>query len=188
MKTRRVHVCVVAGKHLVSADENGLSDPYVQAALDNSPASVCNSRSNRTKTARRTLNPVWGGGRGETFTFARAPGASEVQLRVWDANGGLRRSQFLGIATVPLFEAPADGTWSDTLTVSLFPDGPSQEARHSGQCMGHLVVRVAAGSPSPKTIHAGFVSSIPGGGVGLEFWPDPRAPPPRPTRVPTSTR
>ena len=109
-----------------------------------------------------------------------APGASEVQLRVWDADGGLRRSQFLGIATVPLFEAPADGTWSDTLTVSLFPDGPSQEARHSGQCMGHLVVRVAAASPSPKTIHAGFVGSIPGGGVGLEFWPDPRAPPPAP--------
>ena len=184
LKTRRVHVCVVAGKHLVSADENGLSDPYVQAALDNSPASVCNSRSNRTKTARRTLNPVWGGGRGETFTFARAPGASEVQLRVWDANGGLRRSQFLGIATVPLFEAPADGTWSDTLTVSLFPDGPSQEARHSGQCMGHLVVRVAAGSPSPKTIHAGVVGSIPGGGSGLEFWPDPRAPPPAPDAGP----
>ena len=88
LKTRRVHVCVVAGKHLVSADENGLSDPYVQVALDNSPASVFNSRSNRTKTARRTLNPVWGGGRGETFTFARAPGASEVQLRSGTTTGG----------------------------------------------------------------------------------------------------
>lgn len=184
LKTRRVHVCVVAGKHLVSADENGLSDPYVHVALDNSPASVFNSRSNRTKTARRTLNPVWGGGRGETFTFVRAPGAAEVQLRVWDADGGLQRSQFLGIATVPLFEAPADGSWSENLTVSLFPDGPSQEARHSGQCMGHLVVRVAAASPSPKTKAAGVVGSIPGGGEELEFWPDPRAPPPAPDAGP----
>lgn len=189
LKTRRVHVCVVAGKHLVSADDNGLSDPFVQVALDNSPASAFNSRSNRTKTARRTLNPVWGGGRGETFTFARAPGASEVQLRLWDDDGGLRRSQFLGIATVPLHEAPRDGSWSDNLTVSLFPDGPSQEVAHSGQCMGHLVVRVAAASPSPKDAQRrpktkpGVVGSTPGGGES-EFWPDLSAPPPAPDAGP----
>lgn len=83
---RHVHVCVVAGKHLASADENGLSDPYVQVHLDNSPSAECTARRHRTNTQRRTLNPVWGEGNGETFTFRRAPGAAEVQLRVWDAD------------------------------------------------------------------------------------------------------
>ena len=179
-----MHVCVVAGKHLVSADENGLSDPYVHVALDNSPASVFNSRSNRTKTARRTLNPVWGGGRGETFTFVRAPGAAEVQLRVWDADGGLQRSQFLGIATVPLFEAPADGSWSDTLTVSLFPDGPSQEA---------ATQRAVHGAPRRSRRRRVAVAKDESGGGRrfdsrrgreLEFWPDPRAPRPAPDAGP----
>ena len=80
------NVCVVAGKHLVSADENGLSDPYVQVHLDNSPSAECTAHRHRTQTQRRTLNPVWGEGNGETFTFRRAPGAAEVQLRVWDAD------------------------------------------------------------------------------------------------------
>ena len=38
------------------------------------------------------------------------------------------RHQFLGVATVPLADAPQDGSWSDNLVLSLFPDGPSQEA------------------------------------------------------------
>ena len=205
---RHVHVCVVAGKHLVSADENGLSDPYVQVHLDNSPSAECTARRHRTQTQRRTLNPVWGEGNGETFTFRRAPGAAEVQLRVWDADAvsfifmfsmtvcmyelcvfQVTRHQFLGVATVPLADAPQDGSWSDNLVLSLFPDGPSQEAEHNGQCMGHLVVRVSASSPLPKgwpsllpnlREESEFSANLP----RLEFWEDSKEPPPAPVTGP----
>jgi hypothetical protein len=151
---------------------------------------------------------VWGEGNGETFTFRRAPGAAEVQLRVWDADAvsfifmfsmtvcmyelcvfQVTRHQFLGVATVPLADAPDDGSWSDNLVLSLFPDGPSQEAEHSGQCMGHLVVRVSASSPLPK----GWPSLLPNlieeselncAQPRLEFWEDSKEPPPAPVTGP----
>ena len=94
----------------------------------------------------------------------------------------MTRHQFLGVATVPLADAPDDGSWSDNLVLSLFPDGPSQEAEHSGQCMGHLVVRVSASSPLPKgwpnllpnlREESEFSANLP----RLEFWEDSKEPP-----------
>jgi Ca2+-dependent lipid-binding protein len=55
---RHVHVCVIAGKHLIAADANGQSDPFVYVSLDNSAASEVQ----RTEVVTRTLNPVWGDG------------------------------------------------------------------------------------------------------------------------------
>ena len=101
----------------------------------------------------------------------------------------MTRHQFLGVATVPLADAPDDGSWSDNLVLSLFPDGPSQEAEHSGQCMGHLVVRVSASSPLPKgwpsllpnlREESEFSANLP----RLEFWEDSKEPPPAPVTGP----
>jgi hypothetical protein len=75
-------------------------------------------------------------GAGETFPFARRPGASEVQLRVWDRD--ITRKEFLGCGAVELHSLPHDGSWSENIALPLFPQNT---AEHTGEAMGFLVVR-----------------------------------------------
>ena len=168
---RHVHVCVVAGKHLVATDDKGLTDAFVRVQLDNAPRSDRRGRGNRTAVAKRTLDPVWGNGAGETFTLERRPGAAEVQLLCYDAEN-VTGNQFLGVGTVPLATLPADGSWSENRLVPLYPEGPSARAAHSGESTGFLVVRCAASSPMPRC------ETWP---EPRRFWPNAASPPPPPS-------
>ena len=174
---RHVHVCVVAGKHLAASDAGRLTDSFVRARLDNGAAREARS----TSVRRRTLDPVWGAGAGETFTLVRRPGASEVQLLVFDED--TLTSAHVSTGVVPLNSLPKDGAWSENLVVPLFPDGPSAEAEHAGESKGFLVARCAASSPAPRkaaTRKAG-PSEFPEPPT-FSFWPNAPTPPPPPTR------
>lgn len=164
---RHVHVCVIAGKHLVAADANGLSDPFVCVSLDNSAAAEVQ----RTEVVRRTINPVWGGGAGETFTLRRRPGAAEVCLEVWDRD--TTRKEFLGCGAAALHALPHDGAWSEHVEVPLFPRvGGSDAEGHTGEATGFLVVRIAASCAHPRSWPP-----------PCDPWPDLPSPPPRPPDV-----
>ena len=168
---RHVHVCVVAGKHLVATDDKGLTDAFVRVRLDNAPRSDRRGRGHRTAVAKRTLDPVWGNGAGETFTLERRPGAAEVQLLCYDAEN-VTGDQFLGVGTVPLATLPADGSWSENRLVPIYPEGPSARAAHSGESTGFLVIRCAASSPMPRC------ETWP---EPRRFWPNAASPPPAPS-------
>ena len=165
--TRHVHVCVVAGKHLAASDARKLTDAFVRVRLDNG----AKREERRTSVRRKTLDPVWGAGAGETFTLTRRPGASEVQLRVFDEDSS--HSAHVSTGVVPLHSLPKDGAWSENLVVPLFPDGPSAEAEHAGESKGFIVARCAASSPAPRKQETPTPT--------FSFWPDapsPPAPPP----------
>ena len=164
---RHVHVCVIAGKHLAASDAGRLTDAFVRARLDNGAL----REEKRTDVRRKTLDPVWGAGAGETFTLTRRPGASEVQLRVFDEDK--MRSVHVSTGVVPLHSLPKNGDWSENLVVPLFPDGPSAEAEHAGESKGFIVARCAASSPAPRKQETPTPT--------FSFWPDapsPPAPPP----------
>ena len=161
---RHVHVCVIAGKHLAASDAGRLTDAFVRARLDNGAL----REEKRTGVRRKTLDPVWGAGAGETFTLTRRPGASEVQLRVFDEDK--MRSVHVSTGVVPLHSLPKNGDWSENLVVPLFPDGPSAAAEHAGESKGFLVVRCAASSPVPRK-HTAETAETP--------TPTPGAPSPR---------
>ena len=161
---RHVHVCVIAGKHLAASDAGRLTDAFVRVRLDN--ASL--REESRTGVCRKTLDPVWGAGAGETFTLTRRPGASEVQLRVFDEDN--LRNAHISTGVVPLHSLPSNGAWSENLVVPLFPDGPSAAAEHAGESKGFLVVRCAASSPAPRKLET------------------PETPTPTPTPTPGSGR
>jgi hypothetical protein len=138
--TRHVHVCVVAGKHLSASDVGRSTDAFVKLSLDNGLP----SEFGKTETIKRSLDPVWGRGAGETFTVPRRPGACEVVLDVYDADFA-KRNQLVSTGVVPLFCLPANGSWSVDITVPLFP--PLQtlsvgKDRLDGESKGFLVVRV----------------------------------------------
>ena len=177
VRARRVHVCVLAGKHLAAMDANGLSDAFVRVGLDSS----VRSERKRTETMKRTLDPVWGRGAGETFTFERRAGASEVQLHAYDAD--LTAESYMGLATVPLKLLPEDGSWSENMVVPLFPEGPSLAAKDAGQSMGFLVVRCAGASPTPRLRSAPSPAGPGSSSSHAEEWtvfPDVPNPPPPP--------
>ena len=199
---RHVHVCVIAGKHLAASDAGRLTDAFVRVRLDN--ASL--REESRTGVCRKTLDPVWGAGAGETFTLTRRPGASEVQLRVFDEDN--LRNAHISTGVVPLHSLPSNGAWSENLVVPLFPDGPSAAAEHAGESKGFLVVRCAASSPAPRKLETpetptptptptpraggprppGETSAAAANRPGLaaspaatfSFWPDAPSPPPPP--------
>jgi hypothetical protein len=199
---RHVHVCVIAGKHLAASDAGRLTDAFVRARLDNGAL----REEKRTGVRRKTLDPVWGAGAGETFTLTRRPGASEVQLRVFDEDK--MRSVHVSTGVVPLHSLPKNGDWSENLVVPLFPDGPSAAAEHAGESKGFLVVRCAASSPVPRKLtaetptptpapspragararlntHTGFdaAAGLPGAALSpaaFSFWPNAPSPPPPP--------
>ena len=198
---RHVHVCVIAGKHLAASDAGRLTDAFVRVRLDNAAL----REESRTGVCRKTLDPVWGAGAGETFTLTRRPGASEVQLRVFDEDSV--RNAHISTGVVPLHSLPSNGAWSENLVVPLFPDGPSAAAEHAGESKGFLVVRCAASSPAPRKLETPETPETPtptptpraGGprppgvdaaaaGLGLaaspaatfSFWPDAPSPPPPP--------
>ena len=184
---------MIAGKHLAASDAGRLTDAFVRARLDNGAL----REEKRTDVRRKTLDPVWGAGAGETFTLTRRPGASEVQLRVFDEDK--MRSVHVSTGVVPLHSLPKNGDWSENLVVSLFPDGPSAAAEHAGESKGFLVVRCAASSPVPRkltaetpTPHTGVdaAAGLPGAALSpaaFSFWPNAPSPPPPPP-VGTRTR
>jgi len=142
---RHVHVCVLAGKHLAASDIGRLPDAFVKVQLDNGHR----REFSRTATERKTFDPVFGNGEGETFTMTRRPGASEIVLRVLDSNDWSARNKHVSTGVVPLAQLPPNGAWSENLVVPLFPDGFSESAHHAGESKGFLVVRCAASSPVP---------------------------------------
>ena len=184
--TRHVHVCVIAAKHLAASDSGRSTDAFVKVFLDNRLP----HEKHKTGVIKRSLDPVWGNGSGETFTLTRRPGASEVVCNVYDSDFGGRNNQLISTGIVPLYSLPSDGSWSDTITIPLFVGGPSIGKDAAGESKGFLVLRVAGSSPVPRVIsgvndtrHQEQTGSVNAAVVATpvpptySFWPDTQTPP-----------
>ena len=76
VSTQISHFLVIAAKDLVSADKNGLSDPYVKAKII--PEAEDGEAKYKTKTCRKNLNPEFN----ETFVIDIKPADRSKRLLV----------------------------------------------------------------------------------------------------------
>ena len=83
-------VTVIRCTGLLSADANGMSDPYVKLGLS-APAGATRIQPARTKTQETTLNPMFG----ETFLFSVAAGDCQLTVEVMDADT-IGKDEFIG--------------------------------------------------------------------------------------------
>jgi len=94
-------VKIIEGKHLLALDSGGTSDPYCIVAVG--------EQSLKTRTIKKTLNPVWG----ETFPFQidkDVPKIISLTCMDWDK---LSEDDLIGIATIDFSDLEDDGTRKD---------------------------------------------------------------------------
>jgi len=107
-----VTVKVVRGINLISADANGLSDPYCYLQIGN------NERF-KTDVKKYTLDPVWN----ETFNLSFRGDPSHMQLliecRDWDLIG----SDPLGSCRIRLSDMPREQDWKVVIGLEDVPHG-----------------------------------------------------------------
>eukprot|EP01123_Difflugia_compressa_P005192 TRINITY_DN167_c0_g1_i6.p1 TRINITY_DN167_c0_g1~~TRINITY_DN167_c0_g1_i6.p1 ORF type:complete len:466 (+),score=93.63 TRINITY_DN167_c0_g1_i6:97-1494(+) len=97
-KTTRLVVKILQGRDLAAKDANGKSDPYLNI--------VYGTHNYKTKTIRKTLNPVW---TDQTFVIPLDPAQQQILIECWDWDrvGG---HDFMGEFVVNVPEIPDDGT------------------------------------------------------------------------------
>jgi len=119
--TCELFVEVIAGKDLIAADSNGLSDPYLELA-----PTMKGCKAKKTKVVDKTLNPLWG----DKLSWAVAHWrlGDKVALHCWDKDKLGKDS--LGTADVKVgnvcdgerhtLTLPLKGVDSGTVTLTLY--------------------------------------------------------------------
>ena len=108
----KLQVIVIAGRNLVSKDDNGLSDPYVSLKL-HTPGGLQldNEGKGSTRYILETLNPVWC----ESFSFITDV-ADVLQVECYDKD--TFGEEIMGTLTLPM----------NTLLKTIVAGGPSSMA------------------------------------------------------------
>eukprot|EP00494_Astrolonche_serrata_P026086 UN26347 len=76
-KKGKLSIFVQSGKDLVSADSNGLSDPFLEIKVIGK-----STQTQKTKVIKKTLNPTWG----EKFEFSIDESLKNVKMVLYDWN------------------------------------------------------------------------------------------------------
>eukprot|EP01105_Mastigella_eilhardi_P021159 TRINITY_DN509_c0_g1_i5.p1 TRINITY_DN509_c0_g1~~TRINITY_DN509_c0_g1_i5.p1 ORF type:complete len:1273 (-),score=278.82 TRINITY_DN509_c0_g1_i5:103-3897(-) len=84
-----LHVKIVSAANLPPSDPNGFSDPYVLLKIA--------GQKFRSRTEKKTLNPVWN----EVTSFSNVLGSDVLTVEVWDWDK-LSSDDFLGLVEIPL--------------------------------------------------------------------------------------
>ena len=116
-----VRVSVRAAEGLLAADRGGTSDPYAEAELVvlDTGKPIKKTRKTKTKTIKKTLDPVWNS---EEFVWRDIPEAPDtlgLRVRVYDKD--MLTSDALGEATIPLAECSGSEEEDDIIKVFCEP-------------------------------------------------------------------
>ena len=100
---------LISAEDLLAADKGGTSDPYAIAELIDSATGkpVKPARKTKTKTIKKTLNPVWNADEVEWTGITGDAASLALKVTIFDAD--MMSSEVLGGVTIPLSSFLATG-------------------------------------------------------------------------------